>query len=162
MKVRDIVLIGLLSACITAGKLALSFIPNVEIVTLLFIVFTVTLGIKRSFFISIIFVTTEILLYGFSTWVLGYYIVWPVLVLITALMSKTFKTEYGYAAIAGIFGLAFGLFFAITESFFYGYAYGLTYWVRGLPFDILHGAANYIIVLVLFKPLSKMLAKQVW
>lgn len=161
MKIRDIVLVGLLSASITAGKLVLSFIPNVEIVTLLIIVFTVSLGIKRSLFITIIFVSTEILLYGFSTWVLGYYLVWPALVIVTALVSKAFKTEYGYAAVAGIFGLGFGLIFAIVESFFYGITYGVTYWVRGLPFDIIHGASNYIIALVLFKPLSKLLISQV-
>jgi energy-coupling factor transport system substrate-specific component len=45
MKIRDIVLVGLLSAATTAGKLALSFLPNVEIVTLFFIVFATTLGL---------------------------------------------------------------------------------------------------------------------
>ena len=60
MKIRDIVLIGLLSAATTAGKLALSFIPNVEIVTLFFILFAVVLGMKRSLFVAVIFVTTDI------------------------------------------------------------------------------------------------------
>ena len=69
MKLRDIVLVGLLSAVTTAGKLALSFIPNVEIVTLFFILFAVVLGMKHSLFIAVIFVTTDILIYGFSTWV---------------------------------------------------------------------------------------------
>ena len=61
MKIRDIVLAGILSAATTAGKLALSFVPNVEIVTLFFIVFTTTLGIKRSLMVAMVFVTTEIL-----------------------------------------------------------------------------------------------------
>ena len=44
----------LLSASITAGKLALSFIPNIEIVTLLFIVYTVSFGLKRSLLASVV------------------------------------------------------------------------------------------------------------
>ncbi len=161
MRIRDIVLIGLLSAATTAGKLALSFVPNVEIVTLFFILFAVVLGMKRSLFIAVIFITTDILIYGFSTWVLGYYLVWPLLVIIASVLRKKTSSEYAYAALGGLFGLFFGLFFAITESFFYGPAYGLAYWVNGLTFDLVHGVSNFIIVLLMFKPLRNMLDVQV-
>lgn len=157
MKAKDIALIGLLSASITAGKLALSFIPNVEIVTLLFIVYTIVFGFKKSIFVSIVFTTTEILIYGISTWITVYYFIWFLLVAITALMKGKIKSEYGYAALGAIFGYAFGIFFAIFESFFYGAAYGWVYWLRGIPFDIIHGTSNFIIILVLFKPLNKVL-----
>lgn len=49
MKIRDLTLIGILSASITAGKLALSFIPNVEVVTLLFIMYAIVFGTKKVF-----------------------------------------------------------------------------------------------------------------
>ncbi len=155
LRAKDIAIIGLLSASITTGKLALSFIPNVEVVSLLFIVYTIIFGIKHSIIISIIFTTTEIFIYGFSTWLLVYYFIWPMLIIITHLVKETIKSEYGYAAVAGLFGLFFGVFFAIVESFFYGYAYGLAYWIRGIPFDIVHGVSNFIIVLVLFNPTKK-------
>lgn len=160
MKPRDIAIIPLLSASITAGKLALSFIPNVEIVTLLFMVYTVSFGLKRSFLASMIFATTEILIYGFSTWVLVYYFVWPILIIVTWSMKHKLRSEFGYAAIAGVYGLVFGAFFAVFESFFYGWAYGFAYWLRGIPFDVLHGVSNYIIVLLIFKPLSSILKVQ--
>lgn len=159
MNIRDIVLIGILSASITAGKLVLSFIPNVEVVTLLFIIYTIVFGIKKSLLISLVFSTTEIFIYGFSTWLLGYYIIWPILIMIVGLMNKRIKSEYGYATIGAIFGYAFGLFFAIIESIFYGGAYGLTYWIRGLPFDIIHGTANFIIILLLYKPMINILMR---
>ena len=159
MKIRDIALIGILSATITAGKLALSFIPNVEIVTLLFIVYTIVFGREKGFLISLVFTTTDILIYGFSTWLLGYYIVWPMLIIITGLMKERIKSEYGYAAIGAIFGYTFGLFFAVVESFFYGAAYGWTYWIRGIPFDLIHGTSNFIIILILYKPITDILMK---
>ncbi len=159
MKAKDVVLIGILSASITAGKLALSFIPNVEIVTLLFIVYTVVFGYRRTLLVSIVFTTTEIFIYGFATWLLGYYIIWPTLILLTEIMNKRFKSEYAYAILGGIFGYIFGLFFAVIESFFYGIAYGWAYWIRGLLFDLLHGTSNFIIVLLLFKPVKNLLEK---
>lgn len=161
MRLRDIVLIAILSATLTAAKLALSFIPNVEIVTLLLIIFALVLGVKRTLFISIIFVCTEILIYGFSTWVLGYFLVWPLLVIITGTLKSFVTNEYGYALIAGVFGLCFGFFFAITESFFYGVTYGISYWISGLSFDIVHGVSNFILTLVLFKPLYKVFSTQI-
>lgn len=159
MRARDIALIGLLSATITAGKLALSFIPNIEIVTLLFMVYCITFGTKPTLIVSIIFTTTEILLYGFSTWLIGYYIVWPVLVIIISLIKKKVKSEYGYAAVAGIFGLLYGLIFAAVESCFYGINYGIAYIIRGIPFDLVHGVSNFIIVLLLFNPLKQITAR---
>ncbi len=159
MKARDVALIGLLSAIVTSGKLALSFIPNVEIVTLLFIVYTVVFGYKHIILVSVIFTTTEILLYGFSTWILMYYLIWPILILITEFIKRKTKSEYGYAILAGLFGVSFGLLFAITESIFYGLSYGVVYWIRGIPFDIIHGVSNFILVLILFKPLNSLLSK---
>ncbi len=160
MKVQDLVLISILSASITAGKLALSFLPNVEVVSLLFILYTVTLGVKKTWLISVIFATTEIFLYGFSTWVLGYYVVWPILILATGALKGKVKSEYGFAMISGIFGLSFGFFFALFESLFYGIAYGMAYWARGIPLDILHGASNYIIAIILINPLLKVFKSQ--
>lgn len=157
---KDIALIGLLSASITAGKFALAFVPNVEVVTLLFILYTIAFGPRRILFTSVVFTTTEILIYGFHTWLLAYYFVWPTLILLSSIMKNRINSEYGYAALAGFFGLTFGFYFALVEALFYGYLYGLTYWIRGIPFDIIHGVSNYIIVLFLFKPLRRALERQ--
>jgi len=159
LDVYDIVLVGILSATLTAGKMALAFVPNVEIVTLLLILYTVTVGLKKALLTAVIFSTIEIFIYGFNTWILGYYFIWPTLILITWVLRRTINAEYGYAIVGGLFGLFFGMFFAVFESIFYGWAYGFGYWVRGIPMDILHGVSNFIIILLLFKPLSRILKK---
>ncbi|HHV46550.1 MAG TPA: hypothetical protein GXX53_06600 [Tissierellia bacterium] len=159
MNSKDIVLIGILSATITAGKLALSFIPNIEVVTLLFIAYTIVFGYRKTMFVSLIFTTTEIFIYGLNTWLLVYYFIWPFLILLTEIMKKAVKSEYGYAVLGGIFGYAFGFFFAIGESLFYGIAYGWAYWIRGLLFDLIHGTSNFIVILTLLNPLKSLLSK---
>ena len=155
MRVKDITQIAILSASLTAGKLVLSVVPNIEIVTFLLITFTVLFGFRKAMITSLIFVTTDVLLYGFGTWILGYYFVWPLLIVLTHFLSKISHSEYVFASLAGAFGLCFGLLFAMVESIFYGVEYGVVYWIRGIPFDIIHGLSNFIIVLILFKPLTK-------
>lgn len=159
IQARDVALIALMSATATTGKLILSFLPNVEVVTLIFMVYTTSIGIKKTLPAAVIFSTTEVLIYGLSTWLLGYYIIWPLLIIIVHYLNKSLKSEYIYALIAGLFGLSCGLIFAAVESVFYGYMYGLTYWIRGLPYDIVHGISNFVIVLVLFEPLTKLLQR---
>lgn len=157
MRSRDITLIALLSATLTVGKLALSSIPNIEVVTFLVIVYTLEFGIRRSLMTTAVFVTTEILIYGFGTWLLGYYLMWPSLVLMTWFLRNRFKNEYHWAFLSGFYGLSFGLFFALTESVFYGFAYGLAYWIRGIPFDLVHGASNFIVMVILYQPIRSRL-----
>ncbi|MGX8797291.1 hypothetical protein ACR6HW_14660 [Fusibacter sp. JL298sf-3] len=159
IKTRDLTLIAILSAALTAGKMALFSIPNVEIVTFLLIVYTVVFGKTRTLLAAFVFVTTEVLLWGFGTWIIGYYFIWPLLIVMASLLSRVTRNEYAYAGLSAVFGFTFGLMFAIFESFFYGAAYGFTYWISGLPFDIVHGVSNFLIALFLFKPVVRTVEK---
>lgn len=155
--VWDIVLIPMLSATLTSGKMALSFLPNIEIVTLLFMLYTCVFGARKTLIISIIFSTTEIFFYGVQTWLLVYYFIWPLLIFLSSLLFKTTDSEWAFSVFGLIFGLSFGFTFAVFESFFYGLSYGIVYWTRGIPFDLIHGASNFIVILLLYKPLLKLL-----
>ena len=157
--VWDIVLIPMLSATLTSGKMALSFLPNIEIVTLLFMVYTCVFGAKKTFIISIIFSTTEIFFYGVQTWLLVYYFIWPLLIFLTSLLFKTTNSEWAFSILGLVYGLSFGFVFAIFESFFYGLSYGIVYWTRGIPFDLIHGASNFVVILMLYKPLLRLLTQ---
>ena len=55
---KDVTQIGIMSAVLIAGKAALSFLPNVEIVTLLIIVYTLYFG-KKVFFSIFIFIILD-------------------------------------------------------------------------------------------------------
>ncbi len=74
----------MLAATITGGKLALAAVPNVEIVTLLIIVYTAVFGLSVSLPVTLIFVSAEILIFGLNTWVVSYYIHWCALAALTA------------------------------------------------------------------------------
>ena len=62
MKTREIVIYGILSAVLLAAQVSLGFLPNIELVTLLLIVYTLVLK-KKVFFVSILKLRREMTLF---------------------------------------------------------------------------------------------------
>lgn len=64
-----------------------------------------------------------------------------------------------WAAVSGGFGLCFGFLYSIPYFVAGGWAAGFSYWISGIPFDLIHCAGNAVLALVLFKPLLYLLKK---
>ena len=65
----------------------------------------------------------------------------------------------GWALVSGVFGLLFGPLCALTHLVTGGPAFALSWWLSGIPYDLLHCVGNFVIALVLFVPLRKLLDK---
>ena len=158
MPVRKIIRIALLSAILYVSKVALEFLPNVELVSLLTVLYTLVFG-KEAFLIVTVFNLFELIQWGFGTWWVSYLYVWPLLVLITLLLKKIIKEEFLiWSVVSGLFGLIFGSLFAIVYLPV-DPAYALAYWISGLPWDVWHGVCNFVLMLVIGKPLYLLLKK---
>ncbi|MGB4661464.1 MAG: hypothetical protein WBI07_19990, partial [Mobilitalea sp.] len=96
------------------------------------------------------------IIYGIGLWWINYLYVWTVLFIVTLLLRKV-RSPYIWAAISGLFGLSFGALCSIPYFITGGVPTGLAYWIAGIPFDITHGIANFIVCLVLFYPLHVLL-----
>ena len=152
MNVRKITRIALLTAILYLAKLVLDFAPNVELVSLLLILYTMVLG-KEAFLIVLVFNLLQLIQWGPGTWLISYFYVWPLLCLLTMLLKRIFKEEFVlWAIFSGVFGLIFGSLFALLYLFV-DPAYAFSYWVSGLPWDVWHAAANFILMLTCGKPL---------
>ena len=158
MPVRKITRIALLSAILYVSKVALEFLPNVELVSLLTVLYTLVFG-KEAFLIVTVFNLFELIQWGFGTWWVSYLYVWPLLVLITLLLKKIIKEEFLiWSVVSGLFGLIFGSLFAIVYLPV-DPASALAYWISGLPWDVWHGVCNFVLMLVIGKPLYLLLKK---
>ena len=158
MPVRKITRIALLSAILYVSKVALEFLPNVELVSLLTVLYTLVFG-KEAFLIVTVFNLFELIQWGFGTWWVSYLYVWPLLVLITLLLKEIIKEEFLiWSVVSGLFGLIFGSLFAIVYLPV-DPAYALAYWISGLPWDVWHGVCNFVLMLVIGKPLYLLLKK---
>ena len=155
-KVIQIVTIGVLSAILLVGQLGLAFLPNIEIVSTLIILYTLTY--KRQVFpIIMVFVLLEGIIFGFGIWWISYLYIWPLWAGIVLLLGKKDRSPLAWAAACGAFGLSFGGLCALPYLAGGPWA-ALSYWAAGIPFDLLHCAGNFVLTLVLEHPLRRALS----
>lgn len=138
------------------AKMALAALPNIEPVTLLILVYTAVFG-KKALYPVFVYVMLEILVWGLGLWNLNYLYVWPILCLLALIMRKM-ESAWGWAILAGAFGLGFGLLCTPVYCISGGWAFGLSWWIAGIPYDVVHCVGNFASVLILRKPLVRVLS----
>ena len=149
--VYDIALMGMVTAVLSTVKQALAVIPNVELVSFFIIIFTLYMGWKILPAIYA-FVSIEFIIWGFGIWSFYYLYVWTILALLTMLLSR-FRNIFVFCTLSGAFGLGFGGLCAFTNLFITGPGAAFGWWLAGIPFDLIHAVSNFIICLVLYKPI---------
>lgn len=157
LTIKEIVLIGLMVATLEAGKIALSFLPNIEIVSLLIALYTIIFG-RKILYAVFVFVVIECLVWGFGLWSIMYFYIWPLLALISYLFRNQ-KSVWFWSILLAIYGLIFGALCSIVYLFAGGFSGAISWWIAGIPYDIIHCVGNFAVTLVLYKPLSKVLLK---
>ena len=153
----EIVLFGVLGALTFAAKWVMSALPNIEPVSLMIMLFAVTFGWK-ALYPTGLYVAMEVLFYGINVWNIYYLYVWAILAVLAILFRKM-EDPLGWAVLSGAFGLAFGALCGITDIFLYGFPMAVAKWVSGIWFDLLHCGGNFVMALLLFAPMRKLLGK---
>ena len=157
MTARDVAEIGVMSATLTAGKTVMSFLPNIEIVSFLIIMYAMYFG--RKVFLSIfVFVAVECMIWGFNIWTVMYLYIWPLLAGITLLL-KNHNSVMFWALVSAVFGLAFGGLCSLVYVFSGGFKTAFAWWIAGIPMDVAHCVGNFAVMLSLYKPIRTVMDK---
>ena len=160
LKTRELVLMAIFTSILFVSQVALGFLPNVEVVSLLIILYTIHFR-KKVFFIIYGFVLLEGLLYGFGLWWISYLYLWSILAVITLCFKKQTSVLF-WSFLSGVFGITFGALCALPSLVLSGVKAAFAYWVAGLLYDIPHCIGNVIVCFLLFKPLDKLIGKAVY
>ncbi len=152
---RQLVLMSILTAVLFMGQVFMGFLPNIEIVSLLVILYTLFFD-RHVFLIIYVFVLLEGFLYGFGMWWFSYLYLWSILAVVTLFFKKN-RSVLLWSIISGFFGLSFGALCAIPYFFIGGWRAAFSYWVSGIIFDIPHCIGNFVLCLLLFRPLYRLL-----
>lgn len=153
-RLLDICLMAMMGVILIASKQAMAALPNIEPVTLLIILFTLVFG-RRVIGALAVFLLLQGLLYGFGLWWLMYLYVWPLLALLAWLL-RWMSRAWQWALAAGLYGLLFGT----LCSMIYlpqGITWMISWIISGFPFDLAHAAGNFLLMLILYKPLRSAL-----
>ena len=157
MTLSQIALFGMLGALTFGMKVAMAGLPNIEPVSLMVMLFAVVFGWK-GLYPTYLYVMLEMLLYGLGFWNVNYLYVWLILFLV-ALAVKKLQHPLWWALVSGLFGMAFGLLCCPVYAAIGGWDYALRWWMSGIIYDIPHAIGNFVIALVLFVPLRKLLKR---
>ena len=157
LSVRELVLLSLMAALIFGTKVVMAALPNIHLVGVLLVLTTLLFGWKALFTVFV-YVMLEGLVFGFGIWWVSYLYIWPLLVL-AVLPLRRKRPWVLLSLIAAVHGYLFGALCAIPFAVTGGLRAGVAYWVSGIPFDLIHGTANFILCLVLLKPLTGLLEK---
>lgn len=163
LAIKDITLIGMMVAVIEVCKVALAWAPNIELTSFLLIMFTLFFGGKIVFVVPV-FILIEGAMYGPQLWWIMYLYAWPLLVFITWMFRKQ-ESIWFWCVLSSLFGFAFGFLCsfpyvvigAAGGGILNGLYAGFTWWVAGIPFDMIHGVANFVIMMILYHPVRMIL-----
>lgn len=146
---------GMMVAVIEVSKQALAFVPNVELTSFWVIMFSLYFG-NKIFFVIPVFILIEGAIYGVQLWWIMYLYAWPLLAILARLFRKM-ESALSWAVLSGAFGLSFGALCAIPYIILSGPQVALAWWVAGIPWDIVHCIGNFVIMLVLYHPMTRVM-----
>lgn len=159
---RETVIFGMLGAVMFASKIIMEMLPNIHLLGVFIITFTVVYRRKALYPIYIYVLLTGIF-YGFATWWIPHLYVWTVLWGVTMLLPKKFPKTLKpvmYMIVNACHGFLFGTLYAPAQALLFGLSFkGMIAWiVAGLPWDLTHGVSNFFCGLLIF-PLITLLQK---
>lgn len=162
LTVREAAVFSMLGAIMYCSKELMAALPNIHLVGVLTMAFTLVYR-KKALYPIYIFVFITGLFMGFSTWWIPYLYVWTVLWGITMLLPENMPKKVAtvvYITVCALHGLFFGVLYAPVQAIFFGLDFkGMLTWISaGLSFDLMHCAGN-LCGAVLIVPVTALLKK---
>ncbi len=144
---KETVLFGMFGALMYASKLLMEVLPNIHLLGVLVIAFTVVYRAKALYPIYV-YVFINGIFSGFATWWIPYLYIWTVLWGAIMLLPKKAPKEITpivYICVCALHGFLFGVLYAPAQALLFGLDFkGMIAWIiAGLPFDITHGISNF-------------------
>ncbi|NLU25010.1 MAG: hypothetical protein GXW99_09970 [Clostridiales bacterium] len=159
---RQMVIFAMLGALMFCSKLLMEWAPNIHLLGMLTMTYTLTYG-KKALFPIYVYVLINGIFAGFAAWWIPYLYIWTVLWGVTMLLPRHMKKRVAvpvYMGICALHGLCFGILYAPAQALLFGLDFrGMLAWIAaGFPWDVMHGVGN-LFAGVLILPLSKLLQK---
>lgn len=162
LTVREIAVFGFLGTLMYVSKLVMEGLPNVHLLGVFTVAFTVVYR-KKALYPIYIYVFLCGLFAGFSVWWIPHLYLWTVLWGVVMLIPKNMPKwlcPIVYMAICSAHGFLYGTLYAPAQAILFGLDFhGMIAWIiAGFPWDILHGIGNLVLG-TLIVPITNVLKK---
>lgn len=158
LSIREIAVFGMLGAVMYVSKLVMELFPNVHLLGVFTVAFTVVYR-KKALFPIYIYVILNGIFCGFATWWIPYLYVWTVLWGAVMLLPKKMPKKVCpivYMSVCAAHGFLFGTLYAPAQALLYGLSFkGMLAWiVAGWPYDGIHGISNFFCGILIMPVIS--------
>lgn len=165
---KSIAFIAIFLALIIGSQFALSFAPNIEIVTLLFAVFFYSFGVKRGLILSTAFSVIRCFIFGFyPTVIILYLVYYSIFAVVVGLIGRKFNRKYSVKShiilivTVCLLTCLFTLLDDVITPLFYGiYSDAfVAYFISSLPFMLTQVICSFVSITFVFPFLLKIMEK---
>lgn len=144
------------------SKLIMEFLPNIHLVGTLIAVCTIVYR-KKALIPIYIYVLLVGVYGGFNWWWMPYIYIWAILFLMIMIIPKDIsekKLMLTSPILTALHGLMYGTLYAPSQAIMFDLnpSQTVAWIVAGVPFDLLHGAGNFILGFLIL-PLTKLITK---
>ncbi len=138
---------GMLGALMYASKVLMEMAPNIHLLGVFIVAFTVVYRRKALYPIYIYVILCGIF-GGFSAWWIPYLYVWTILWGWVMLLPENLPAKIRplvYMAVSAAHGFLFGTLYAPAQALLFGMDFKeMAAWIiAGLPWDCIHGISNF-------------------
>ena len=160
LRTRELTIFAMLGGLMYASKMIMEVAPNVHLLSVFTVAFTVVYR-KKALYPIYTYVFLNGLFCGFSTWWIPYLYLWTVLWAVVMLLPKNMPKRVKpivYMLVCSAHGFLFGTLYAPAQAILYGLDFkGMIAWIiAGLPWDCVHGVSNLVCGLLIM-PIVKVL-----
>ena len=147
LTVREISVFGMLGAVMLASKWVLDAFPNMHLLGMFTIAFTLVYR-KKALYPIYTYVLLLGMFSGFANWWIPHLYLWTVLWGATMLLPRNLSPKAApivYMMLNASHGFLYGVLYAPTQALLFGLdMQGMIAWIiAGLPFDFIHGVSNF-------------------
>ena len=144
---REVAVFGMLGALMYASKLLMEIAPNIHLLGVFTIAFTIVYR-KKALFPIYTYVLLNGISCGFASWWIPYIYLWTLLWGAVMLLPRKIPRKLQppvYMAVCAAHGFLFGTLYAPAQALLYGLSFqGMVAWIlAGLPWDCIHGVSNF-------------------
>ena len=155
---KEMAVFSMLGAVMYASKMIMEIAPNIHLLGVFTIAFTVVYG-KKALYPIYIYVLLNGAFCGFAAWWVPYLYLWTVLWGAVMLLPKKIPDKVKplvYMVVCAMHGFLFGTLYAPAQALLYGLSLKATIaWiVAGLPFDFIHGISNFFCGIIIVPIIS--------
>lgn len=144
---KEITVFAMLGAVMYASKVIMEFAPNIHLLGVFTVAFTVVYR-KKALYPIYTYVIINGIFGGFAAWWIPYLYVWTVLWGAVMLLPKNMPKKIQpivYMSVCALHGFLFGTLYAPVQAVLFGLSLkGMIAWIAaGLPYDLIHGVSNF-------------------